>query len=153
MRAMIDAHEAEAKASGARIVFSCGFDSFPFDFGVAYLQAAAKQRFGAPCARVKGRVRKMKGDFLGRHRGEFSRDDGGGGEGSDVMILLRDPFALTPGFSGPKQPSGMQAGISTSNRRLGRAVHHGPDQHASNVHRSNFLTRHRPMAPISSMTR
>src|SRR6202049_3254713 len=30
MRQMIDKHEAAAKASGARIVFSCGFDSVPF---------------------------------------------------------------------------------------------------------------------------
>src|SRR6059058_4380908 len=29
MRQMIDAHEAAAKSSGARIVFSCGFDSIP----------------------------------------------------------------------------------------------------------------------------
>ena len=38
MREMIDAHEARAKASGARIVFSCGFDSIPFDLGVHQLQ-------------------------------------------------------------------------------------------------------------------
>jgi len=31
MRQMIDAHEDAAKASGARIVFSCGFDSIPSD--------------------------------------------------------------------------------------------------------------------------
>src|ERR1700712_4766225 len=36
MRKMIDAHEAEAKASGARIVFSCGFDSIPFELGVLF---------------------------------------------------------------------------------------------------------------------
>src|SRR3546814_7719048 len=39
MREMIDAHEAAAKASGARITFSCGFDSIPFDLGVLFLQA------------------------------------------------------------------------------------------------------------------
>src|SRR6478609_11820471 len=33
MREMIDKHEAAAKASGARIVFSCGFDSVPFELG------------------------------------------------------------------------------------------------------------------------
>src|ERR1019366_2092963 len=31
MRQMIDAHEATAKSTGARIVFSCGFDSVPFE--------------------------------------------------------------------------------------------------------------------------
>src|SRR4030088_274914 len=30
MRQMIDAHEATAKSTGARIIFSCGFDSLPF---------------------------------------------------------------------------------------------------------------------------
>src|ERR1700731_4230744 len=31
MRQMIDAHQASAQSSGARIVFSCGFDSLPFE--------------------------------------------------------------------------------------------------------------------------
>src|SRR3984893_17849234 len=34
MRQMIEAHEATAKSSGARILFSCGFDSLPFELGV-----------------------------------------------------------------------------------------------------------------------
>src|SRR6476660_8241953 len=34
MRRMIDAHEATAKSTGARIMFSCGFDSLPFELGV-----------------------------------------------------------------------------------------------------------------------
>jgi len=38
MHEMIEAHGATAKASGARIVFSCGFDSIPFDLGVFFLQ-------------------------------------------------------------------------------------------------------------------
>jgi short subunit dehydrogenase-like uncharacterized protein len=65
MRQMIDAHEAQAKASGARIVFSCGFDSIPFDLGVFMLQNEMKARFGHPASRVRGRVRKMKGTFSG----------------------------------------------------------------------------------------
>src|SRR5436305_11029555 len=59
MRQMIDAHEARAKASGARIVFSCGFDSIPFELGVFFCEATAKQKLGAPVSRVKGRVRDM----------------------------------------------------------------------------------------------
>ena len=38
MRSMIDAHQDAAQKSGARIVFSCGFDSIPFDLGVWKLQ-------------------------------------------------------------------------------------------------------------------
>lgn len=64
MRNMIDAHETEAKASGARIVFSCGFDSIPFDLGVLMLQDEMQKKYGKPANRVRGRVRKMKGTFL-----------------------------------------------------------------------------------------
>src|SRR5258707_14436659 len=65
MRQMIDAHEAAAKASGARIVFSCGFDSVPFELGAFYVQEEAKRVFGAPASRVKGRVRDMRGTLSG----------------------------------------------------------------------------------------
>src|SRR5262249_30460222 len=37
MRQMIDKHEAAAKTSGARIVFSCGFDSVPFELGAFFV--------------------------------------------------------------------------------------------------------------------
>src|SRR6266851_592618 len=46
MRQMIHAHEAKAKASGARIVFSCGFDSLPFELGTFFVQREAKRAFG-----------------------------------------------------------------------------------------------------------
>src|ERR1700690_1588671 len=59
MRQMMDAHEAAAKASGARIVFSCGFDSVPFELGALFVQEEARRMVGAPAAHVKGRVRDM----------------------------------------------------------------------------------------------
>jgi len=65
MHDMIAVHSQAAQASGARIVFSCGFDSIPFDMGVYFLQQVAQQRLGEPCTTVKGRVRKMKGTFSG----------------------------------------------------------------------------------------
>ena len=141
MRAMIDTYEAQAKTSGARIVFSCGFDSIPFDFGVAYLQEAAKQRFGAACQRVKGRVRKMKGTFSGGTAASFRATMAAAVKDPDVLSLLRDPFALTPGFSGPKQPSGNKPEYD---EQLG--VWAAPFIMAAintrNVHRSNYLTGH-----------
>jgi short subunit dehydrogenase-like uncharacterized protein len=54
MRQMIDAHSGATQQSGARIVFSCGFDSIPFDLGVLFLQDAAKARFGAPFRASRG---------------------------------------------------------------------------------------------------
>src|SRR3954453_14603559 len=65
MREMIDRHEAQARVSGARIVFSCGFDSIPFDCGVQQLQKHCIGRFGSPAPPIKGRVRAVKGGFSG----------------------------------------------------------------------------------------
>src|SRR4051812_12076250 len=47
MRRIIDAHQAAAERSGARIMFSCGYDSLPFELGVFCAQEAAKKEFGA----------------------------------------------------------------------------------------------------------
>ncbi|MCB1318228.1 MAG: saccharopine dehydrogenase NADP-binding domain-containing protein, partial [Leptospiraceae bacterium] len=65
MQAMIAAHQSAAEKSGARILFSAGFDSLPSDLGVWFLQQAAQKRFGSPMPRIKCRVRRMKGDASG----------------------------------------------------------------------------------------
>ncbi|MCB1605383.1 MAG: saccharopine dehydrogenase NADP-binding domain-containing protein [Xanthomonadales bacterium] len=62
---MLERHEGAAKASGARIVHSCGFDSIPSDLGVYFLQQQARERFGSACTRVKMRVKAMRGGFSG----------------------------------------------------------------------------------------
>jgi short subunit dehydrogenase-like uncharacterized protein len=62
---MITLYEAKARASGARIVHCCGFDSIPSDLGVFFLQAQAKTLLGRYCHRVKMRVCRMKGEFSG----------------------------------------------------------------------------------------
>jgi short subunit dehydrogenase-like uncharacterized protein len=48
MAAMIRKYGDVARASGARIVFSCGFDSIPFDLGVFFLEQQALAKFGGP---------------------------------------------------------------------------------------------------------
>lgn len=104
MRQMIDAHEQTARDSGARIVFSCGFDSIPFDLGVFFLQEAARERFGHTVPRVKGRVRKMKGTFSGGTAASLKATMQAAKENPDILRLLGNPFALAPGFQGPTQP-------------------------------------------------
>jgi len=141
MRQMIDAHEAQVKASGARIVFSCGFDSIPFDLGVYMLQDHMRQRFGAPASRVHGRVRKMKGTFSGGTAASLKATLAAAAKDPRVMELLRNPFSLTPGFEGPRQPSGRKPMLDAT---LGMWV--APfvmaDINTRNVHRSNFLLGH-----------
>ena len=142
MRKMIDAHEATAQASGARIVFSCGFDSIPFDLGVFLLQNEMKARLGHPASRVRGRVRKMKGTFSGGTAASLKATMAAAAD-PGVLDLLRNPFSLTPGFEGPRQPSGAKPMVDEA---LGDGVWVAPFVMAAintrNVHRSNFLLQH-----------
>ncbi|MES2611277.1 MAG: saccharopine dehydrogenase NADP-binding domain-containing protein [Pseudomonadota bacterium] len=141
MRHMIDAHEATAQASGARIVFSCGFDSIPFDLGVFVLQREMKARFGHPASRVRGRVRKMKGTFSGGTAASLKATMAASAADPKVLDLLKNPFSLTPGFEGPRQPTGHKPMLDEA---LGMWV--APFVMAAintrNVHRSNFLLQH-----------
>jgi short subunit dehydrogenase-like uncharacterized protein len=106
MRQMIDAHQATAQSSGARIVFSCGFDSLPFELGVFFCQETAKKVLGGPVNRVKGRVRAMKGTFSGGTAASIKATFAAAAKDLSLVALLKNPFALTPDFEGPKQPPG-----------------------------------------------
>ncbi len=95
IRRMIDAHQAQAERTGARIVHCCGFDSIPSDLGTLMIQEAAKERFGAP---LKG-VRFYAGESRGGASGgtiasmlnilEEAKD-------KQVRRILGDPYALNP---------------------------------------------------------
>lgn len=141
MREMIDAHDATAKASGARIVFSCGFDSIPFDLGVWFLQAEAKKRHGAPAPRVKCRLRKMQGSASGGTLASLKETMKAAAKNPRLIPLLQSSFALTPGFEGPSQPSGLipeyDSATGTWTAPFVMAA-----INTKNVHRSNFLLGH-----------
>jgi short subunit dehydrogenase-like uncharacterized protein len=92
MHQMIAAHSAAAEASGARIVFSCGFDSVPFDLGVLFLQQTAEQKLGAMVPRAKGRVRSMKGTFSGGTLASFRATMAAAGKDRELINVLRNPF-------------------------------------------------------------
>lgn len=138
MRQMIDKHEAAAKASGARIVFSCGFDSVPFELGAFFVQEEARRVFGAPALRVKGRVRDMRGTLSGGTAASAKATFEAVAKDLSLVAILKDPFALTPGFKGPKQPPGskpsyeedLQSWIAPFMMAL---------INTRNVHRSNML--------------
>lgn len=141
MRQMIDKYEAKAKESGARIVFSCGFDSIPFDLGVWFVQQAAQEKFGKPSNRIKGRVRGMQGAFSGGTAASLKATMAAAAKDPQVVQLLMNPFALTPGFQGPNQPPGTAVEFDAE---LDSWV--APFIMAAintrNIHRSNFLLGH-----------
>lgn len=141
MRQMIDAYSETAKASGARIVFSCGFDSVPFDLGVWYLQQQAQEKQGSPCSVVHGRVRAMKGTFSGGTAASLQATMAAAAKDPVILEYLKSPFSLAPGFEGPEQPRG--------NRPYEDEITQGwlapfimAPINTKNVHRSNMLMGH-----------
>jgi short subunit dehydrogenase-like uncharacterized protein len=106
MHQMIAAHGEAAKASGARIVFSCGFDSIPFDLGVLHLQNAMQKSCGKPASRVRGRVRAMAGTWSGGTLASARATMAAAGEKPELINVLMNPFSLADGFQGPEQPDG-----------------------------------------------
>ena len=107
MRSMIDAHQDEAVASGARIVHACGFDSIPSDLGVWFTQQQALERFGRPCTSIALRVKAMRGGASGGtiasglNLVEEMRND------PELRKILANPYALAPEDmrAGPRQPN------------------------------------------------
>jgi short subunit dehydrogenase-like uncharacterized protein len=138
MRQVIDQHEAAAKASGARIVFSCGFDSVPFELGAFYVQEEAKRVFGAPASRVKGRVRDMRGTLSGGTAASAKATFEAVAKDLSLVAMLKDPFALTPGFKGPKQPPGSKPAYE-EDLQSWSAPFMMALINTRNVHRSNML--------------
>jgi short subunit dehydrogenase-like uncharacterized protein len=138
MRQMIDAHEATARASGARILFSCGFDSLPFELGVFFCEERAKKAWGAPAPRVKGRIRNgtlsLSGGTYASSKANFTAAT----KDLSLVAMLKDPFVLTPGFEGPKQPPGNRP-IFDEDLNSWSAPFPMSTINTRNVHRSNML--------------
>ncbi len=143
IRRMLDRYEDEARASGARVVHSCGFDSIPSDLGVHFLQQRAKERFGKPCTRVKMRVKAMRGGFSGGTVASMMNAVKQATTDPALRRELANPYSLCP------------AGQSKDTRQPGVSfAEYDPDFDAwvapfvmaaintRIVHRSNALKRH-----------
>ncbi len=141
MHEVLTKYEETARKSGARIVFSCGFDSIPSDLGVQFLQEQAQAKYSRPFSRVKCRVKRLVGEVSGGSVASF-------GETMEVMktqpelfTVFTNAFALTPGFEGPAQPAGDKEIFeedlnSWSGPFIMAAIN------PKNVHRTNLLLGH-----------
>ncbi|MEH6570922.1 MAG: saccharopine dehydrogenase NADP-binding domain-containing protein [Halioglobus sp.] len=141
MKEMISAHADTAKESGARIVFSCGFDSIPFDLGVLFLQQAALNKYGETLPRVRGRVRAMDGTWSGGTLASFKATMAAAAKDPELLATLGSPFALTPGFTGAKQPHGMKPMYDEAIESW-VAPFVMATINTKNIHRSNLLLSH-----------
>jgi short subunit dehydrogenase-like uncharacterized protein len=65
MGQVIPDFQEAARASGARIVHTCGFDSVPFDMGAWHVQQLMQTTHGTYAKQVKGRVGASRGGASG----------------------------------------------------------------------------------------
>ena len=137
----IEEHNAKAKETGARICFSSGFDSIPFDLGVLMTQKEAIKRFGTPAKRVRGRVRAMAGTFSGGTAASLTATMKAAAKKPALINVLRNPFALAEGFEGPSQPTGMVPLYEKDLDKWAAPFVMAPIN-TKNVHRTNFLLGH-----------
>ncbi|HEX7856787.1 MAG TPA: saccharopine dehydrogenase NADP-binding domain-containing protein [Sphingobium sp.] len=140
IRQMIDAHEEKAKASGARILFSCGFDSMAFELGVYFAQETAKERLGAPVPHVKARLRGMQGGPSGGSVASVMATMAAVESDAEHRAVMLSPFGLTPGFEGPTQPPSDAVQDDPDVGPVGPFIMAAVD--AKNIHRSNLLMGH-----------
>ena len=130
-----------AKKSGSRIVFSCGFDSIPFDLGVLFLQDEVVKRFGKPSNNVRGRVREMNGEFSGGTAASLKATMSALKEKPELFSVLANPFSLSNGFNGPDQPADNKPMIDEKLNTWVAPFFMAPIN-TKNIHRSNALMNH-----------
>ena len=102
IRRMVRRYEVTARESGARVVHCCGFDSIPSDMGVHFLQRQAMRQLGAPCTRVKMRVKVMRGEFSGGTVASVMNVIKEAAADPALRKELADPYSLCPAGSAPR---------------------------------------------------
>ena len=110
----------------------------PFELGALFVQEEAKRVFGAPALRVKGRVRDMRGTLSGGTAASAKATFDAVAKDLSLVALLKNPFALTPGFEGPKQPAGSKPFLE-DDLQSWAAPFMMALINTRNVHRSNML--------------
>ena len=130
-----------SKESGSRIVFSCGFDSIPFDLGVLFLQNEIIKRFNKPAPNVRGRVRAMNGEFSGGTAASLGATMSALKEKPELFAVLANPFALSNGFIGPDQPADNKPVYDEKLDSWVAPFFMAPIN-TKNIHRSNALMDH-----------
>ncbi len=111
IRRMIDAHDASARRSGARIVHCCGFDSIPMDIGAWFLQQQARERYGTYCDSIVLLVKAMKGGASGGTMASIMNVMREARADREVARVLARPYSLNPQGEQRGADRGDQRGI------------------------------------------
>ena len=141
MHEIISKYNDKAKETGARIVFSCGFDSIPFDLGVLFLQNEVKKQTGRTSNKVRARVRVMEGEFSGGTAASFGATMASLKTNPELFSILGNPFSLSEGFQGPQQENDSKP-VFDEALGVWVAPFFMAPINTKNVHRSNMLQNH-----------
>ncbi len=142
IRDMIDEYGDLAAETGARLVFSSGFDSVPSDLGVLLLQERLIELTGSPAARVKGRVLDFRATASGGTVASVLASVAAAANDADVKARASDPFLLTPGFRGVDQPVDRRP-VHDDEVPTWAAPFVMAPINTKNVHRTNMLLGHK----------
>ena len=141
MHKIISECSDEAKESGSRIIFSCGFDSIPFDLGVFFVQEETMSKINKYAPFVRGRVRAMNGEFSGGTAASMKATMSSLKSNPDLLNILINPHALCEGFQGPQQVDDSKP-IYDKELESWVAPFFMAPINTKNVHRSNSLMNH-----------
>lgn len=106
IRETVDRFHDAAVANEARIVHSCGFDSVPADLGTALVQSFARERFDAPCERVRIYLEAGRGGVSGGTLASAAAMFDAAERDPTARAALRNPYSLAP----PGERSGVDPG-------------------------------------------
>ena len=96
MRDSIDEFDEPARASGARIVHSCGFDSIPSDLGVFDLAAQVAADGAGELEDTTLVVTGLRGGMSGGTLASGMAEMTAARKDAERKAVLRDPYSLSP---------------------------------------------------------
>ena len=141
MHKIISECSAEAKETGARVVFSCGFDSIPFDLGVLFVQEAVMSKLNKYAPSVRGRVRAMNGEFSGGTAASMKATMAALQSDPELINILVNPHALCEGIQGVQQDDDSKPTYDEELNTWVAPFFMAPIN-TKNIHRSNKLMNH-----------
>jgi len=141
MHKIISECSAEAKEKGARVVFSCGFDSIPFDLGVLFVQEEVMSKLNKYAPSVRGRVRAMNGEFSGGTAASMKATMAALQSNPELINILVNPHALCDGMQGVQQDDDSKP-VYDEELDTWVAPFFMAPINTKNIHRSNKLMNH-----------
>ena len=141
MHKIISECSAEAKEKGARVVFSCGFDSIPFDLGVLFVQEEVMSKLNKYAPSVRGRVRAMNGEFSGGTAASMKATMAALQSDPELINILVNPHALCEGIQGVQQDDDSKPTYDEELNTWVAPFFMAPIN-TKNIHRSNKLMNH-----------